>query len=345
MVHQMKEECRTASSDLNLDEMFRELQKMAEDSKFARVGPFGVLALDIDQYSTSPPEISSQGHDMDMTLKSTVSATDDALEASISNLAWDQLDDLVLWDPFEEDASMAVQTLDVSHPGAFDVSGNSLDLNLADPGNPYLVDESSLSEVTRTVLYSDSLDRGGRLIGSHFEFNETEAQTPWQLSSLESPYSMPRMSNMSNEANLSKIPAEARMVLDYYSTCMVNVISISGGQKSPWKTIHFPCAMNTLAELLVHGEARSLAKMSLFYALLSVSSFHIGLGAKDSIERSQYWYERGVYHQSQAEAFLKLALGENVSKSERGKYKEVLMSLLSMITIGVSLNLLLNKHI
>lgn len=142
--------------------------------------------------------------------------------------------------------------------------------------------------------------------------------------------------NMSNEANMSKIPSEARLLLDYYSTTIIDLLTMSPRHKPPWKTIHLPCAMSALAEIVVHGEARSFAKMALFYALLSISSYQISLGTKDSAERSQYWLGKGNVHREKSEKYLRLALDTNMPKTSRGKYKEILMTTLSMVTIGVS---------
>jgi arginine metabolism regulation protein II len=94
--------------------------------------------------------------------------------------------------------------------------------------------------------------------------------------------------------------------------------------------------MAALAEIMIYGEARSLAKMALFYALLSISSFHVGVAERSSSERSLYWYEKGISHKAKSEHYLRSSLNPKLSKTSRGKYKEVLMSLLSMVTIGVS---------
>lgn len=107
-------------------------------------------------------------------------------------------------------------------------------------------------------------------------------------------------------------------------------------KKPPWKTIHLPCAMSALAEIMVHGQPRNYAKMALFYALLSVSSFHMSCVNQKSDERAQHWKSKGAEHRKTAEIYLRLALDENIPKEARGKYKEVLMSILSMVTIGVS---------
>lgn len=134
---------------------------------------------------------------------------------------------------------------------------------------------------------------------------------------------------------MSKIPAEARLLLDYYSSHVIEVMSMSPIKKPPWKTIHLPCAMSALAELLVHGEARSFAKMALFYALLSISAFHMGFSNRESEENARHWKQKGAAHKKAAQKYLHSSLDKNLPKAMRGKYKEVLMSMLSMVTIGV----------
>lgn len=141
---------------------------------------------------------------------------------------------------------------------------------------------------------------------------------------------------MSNDANLCKLPAEARQLLDHYSSKIIDAMSMAPGQKAPWRTIHLPCAKEAFAEIIVHGEAKSLAKLALFYALLSISSYHIGLSIDACDDRATYWRERGAEHKKKSEYYLRSVLRNDMPKAARGKYKEVLMSVLSMVTIGVS---------
>jgi arginine metabolism regulation protein II len=162
----------------------------------------------------------------------------------------------------------------------------------------------------------------------------------FEAPSVEPQISVPAILTLSNDGNLSKIPTEARSLLDYYSSRIIDVMTMSPGRKPPWKVIHLPCAMAALAEIMIYGEARSLAKMALFYALLSISSFHVGVAEKSSSEQSLYWYERGISHKAKSEHYLRSSLDQKLPKASRGKYKDVLMSLLSMVTIGVSDNLL-----
>jgi arginine metabolism regulation protein II len=151
-----------------------------------------------------------------------------------------------------------------------------------------------------------------------------------ELELLSSPTAHPdsNILTMSNDAN------EARLLLDYYSCRIIDVMSMSPGNKPPWKTVHLPCAMRALAELMVHGEIRSFAKMALFYALLSVSSYHMGSADRRSKDRTQYWHERAYLHKQKAENCLRAALTKDLPKSSRGKYKEILMSFLSTVIIG-----------
>ena len=67
-------------------------------------------------------------------------------------------------------------------------------------------------------------------------------------------------------------------LLDYYSCCIIDVMSISPGNNPPWKTIHLTCAMSTLADLIVLAKQKAFAKMSLFYALFFCQLISYGLG-------------------------------------------------------------------
>lgn len=89
--------------------------------------------------------------------------------------------------------------------------------------------------------------------------------------------------------------------------------------------------MSAFADLIVHGKIRSLARKALFYALLSISSYHIGFSSADG--NVAYWQEKGRVHKRTSEGLLKRALGGGIEKKERGKYKEILMAGLSMLLL------------
>lgn len=156
-----------------------------------------------------------------------------------------------------------------------------------------------------------------------------------------------------------RIPSEARFLLEYYSSEVIEFMCLLPNSRSPWRTIHLPCAMSTMADLVVFGKATH-ARMALFYALLAVSSYHLGskmslsmstggalqnqanaisLPGKtqtgiDTVYALQHWQERGLEFRALSVSHLQASLQENKYDSLE-EYKELLMSSLSMVTISV----------
>lgn len=263
-------------------------------------------------------------------------------EQVLVDMNWEQLDDLQAWD-MEQEYSIATTNVETNseEPDFFQQvvlpsAQNAANyIHQKDPTQDGL-DILELPDVPGTtpqgVPLSTDLSRPSGITSEVALFTEACLEQE------------PAVLSMSNHANLSKIPAEARILLDYYSRRIIDVMSIAPAKKPPWETIHLPCAMSALAELIVYGETKSFAKMSLFYALLSVCSYHIGLANTHLTHMSQYWCERGAFHKHKAENFLRAALTKGLPKSSRGKYKEILMSFLSMVTIGVCTTPSLSLH-
>lgn len=174
--------------------------------------------------------------------------------------------------------------------------------------------------------------------------------------------------SLSNVENISKIPSEARFLLEYYSTEVVDYMCHLPNPQSPWRTIHFPCAMSTMADLLVFGSTNS-ARMALFYALLSISANHLGSKIPWSMQlekRSQdatrysgsgpllsnsnemcnYWLAKGSSFQDMATAQIQICLvSQQESSDDQEVYRELLMTLLSMVTISVTSGKLSSAHV
>jgi hypothetical protein len=112
--------------------------------------------------------------------------------------------------------------------------------------------------------------------------------------------------------------------------------------------------MSTLADLLVFGTADH-ARLGLFYALLSVASNHLGslLSASEevvdewptnsasSVAQSglatcRHWIAKGSQFQARAAAHIEASQTSKHDLRDQDRYKELLMSLLSMVTISVS---------
>lgn len=344
MVSQMKVECCSVSPSLDIDRLLRELQDQGQEADgFTRIGPFGMIP--ISNFGQSQDLITSQTQNGEETQSVSTPEMTIALPEFVAN----GIEDFRILDSLRLGTSMALSNS--SPNSSTEVFNGSFD-----PRNVLIP--------TPDDVYTGM---GGDLTASQYE---TRQDRTWDTEFLdckhlfitkknvcrhiltyadciapqyakiatfgEAPKHSPAILTMPNDANLSRIPPEARSLLDYYSSQIIYAMTMSPGKKPPWKIIHLPCAMGALAELMVYGEASSSAKMALFYALLSVSSFHIGLAEKNSLGRSHYWYEKGISHKAKSEVYLRSSLDQTLPKSSRGKYKEVLMSLLSMVTIGVS---------
>ncbi|TVY41544.1 Arginine metabolism regulation protein II, partial [Lachnellula subtilissima] len=311
----------------DIDRLLRELQDQGQEAEdFTRIGPFGILP------------ISNAGQSQGLTTSQTQSGED------IQNVPTPKM--TIALPEFVGNGLGDFQILD--HQDSLSL-GTSIALENSSPNSNTQMFSGIFDPMCALIPTPDETYTGmvSNLTTSRHEPRQDQA---WDTEFLdyciapqdseiatlrEAPKHSPAILTMPNDANLSRIPAEARSLLDYYSSHIIYIMTMSPGKKPPWKIIHLPCAMGALAELMVYGEASSSAKMALFYALLSVSSFHVGLAEKSSLERSHYWYEKGISHKAKSEVYLRSSLDQTLPKSSRGKYKEVLMSLLSMVTIGV----------
>ncbi|KAI9047945.1 hypothetical protein LZ554_007747 [Drepanopeziza brunnea f. sp. 'monogermtubi'] len=330
MALRMRDECCVNSSYLDLDRVLRELQeKVSEAGEFTRIGPFSIFPscppakAPLPQGETSPiVEVVEQ----------TERTQSPVPDLSLSPFPWGEIDGILHWDL---DSALV--------PNAKTLVSADIDSNwetgIADSSLSFACDIND-ADMDLLPALGSKLDQ---CFGVNIEPTGAISHDPMssQLKFLDA---VPTILQMPNTENMSKIPPEARLLLDYYSSKIIDCLSMSPFQKPPWKTIHLPCAMSALAEIMVHGETRSLAKMALFYALLSISSFHVSCVNQESEEQSQHWKVRGAEHKNTAERFLRLALDKNLPKAKRGKYKEVLMSTLSMVTIGVFSGDMQNSH-
>jgi hypothetical protein len=119
--------------------------------------------------------------------------------------------------------------------------------------------------------------------------------------------------------------------------------------------------MSTMADLLVFGSANN-ARLGLFYALLSISANHLGskipwsreaqrvssnatsysgsggiVDPNDSNQVCNYWLTQGSVFQNMATSHIRSCFQISQTKyDDQELYRELLMSLLSMVTISVS---------
>lgn len=107
--------------------------------------------------------------------------------------------------------------------------------------------------------------------------------------------------------------------------------------KSPWKSIHLPRTLQGRGELAILGSTLH-AQNALLHALLTISAFNFVSHHSRATQEQQAQNLRAIALNCKARVvtYLKACLRDDCPLSKRGKYKEVLAAILSMITINVS---------
>ncbi|KAH8666072.1 arginine metabolism regulation protein II [Ilyonectria robusta] len=126
-----------------------------------------------------------------------------------------------------------------------------------------------------------------------------------------------------------------RLLLDRYQHGLVPCFSPARiHSKSPWETLHIPKVYETLGEFMVTGDAGN-SKVSLFFAVLGASAFHLDILSPSSNDGSVPWKIIGDRYRIQAKSRLKTCLQSLSSGRKQEDYDDVLMALLSMVTLCV----------
>ncbi|VUC31674.1 unnamed protein product [Clonostachys rosea] len=123
-------------------------------------------------------------------------------------------------------------------------------------------------------------------------------------------------------------PEDVGVLFRYYEA---NVITPSASffksRKSPWRVILLPGATQTYTGLAVWNHV-SETRMAMFYSLLAISAFHLNKTRPNDV--TQHWRKRGLEAQRLAKKHLQLALQGEIQGPPRGKYKDLLMTILAM---------------
>ncbi|KAJ5558724.1 hypothetical protein N7535_009397 [Penicillium sp. DV-2018c] len=130
----------------------------------------------------------------------------------------------------------------------------------------------------------------------------------------------------------------AKMLLDHYRNNMVALFTPARTEaKSPWEAVYIPSLLSTVGEVGLAGDS-SNAKVSLLFAVFAISAFSLDGGSSPTEGRpvSQDWNALGELYRERATRRLKLSLADLSRKqAKKEKYKDILMALLSMVTISV----------
>ena len=129
----------------------------------------------------------------------------------------------------------------------------------------------------------------------------------------------------------------AKMLLDHYRHTMVTFFTPARVEaKSPWESIYIPSLLSTVGEIGLAGDS-SNAKVSLLFAVFAISAFSQSQSSSPEEQGYQDWNALGELYRERASRRLKQSLF-NLShgNDKKEKYKDILMALLSMVTICVS---------
>lgn len=141
---------------------------------------------------------------------------------------------------------------------------------------------------------------------------------------------------INNTSMSHRVLEDGHFLLLHYGSKVVDSLAPFSSSKPPWKALHLPCALQALAELTVMGQTNN-AKASLMYALMAISAFNLDKFCTEHESTPRRWWNTGQTYQQRAKYYLKRCLQEiSQGGTKKAKYKEVLMALMSMVTISVS---------
>ena len=128
---------------------------------------------------------------------------------------------------------------------------------------------------------------------------------------------------------LSEDP-KTNSLFHHYSLHVADILQPLSHPSNPYLSIYVPAAIEGLSEALKAARvAAPSVKLCTFHALVATAAFH--LHSCNSFT-TQY-HNIGVAHRQIALQCMQLALGDEINKSS---YKDLMMAMLSLITIGVS---------
>lgn len=129
----------------------------------------------------------------------------------------------------------------------------------------------------------------------------------------------------------------AKLLLDHYQNITTTLYTpASVESKTPWEVCYVPTVLSTLGEIALNGNS-SDAKVSLLFAVLAISAFRLDILGSPS--RAKDWRTLGTMYRQRATKRLQLALRHlSAGLPKKEKYKNILMPLLSMVTICVRTN-------
>lgn len=152
------------------------------------------------------------------------------------------------------------------------------------------------------------------------------------------PLSSPSPLEIPSSLSLPNEDPKSWFLLSYYRDHIMRLISPLQHHdhlsSDPWNSLVMPCAMATMAELTLGGNANH-APLALLNALLATSAFHLHASSSRGSAASavaREWMVSGKEYTARARGHLAACLVEHARSAgqKKSKYKEILMAVLSL---------------
>lgn len=238
------------------------------------------------------------------------------------------LNHLEQFDAGHEDAQLP----DLLSSYTWDATGNQLDMDMA---------------TTSALCNFDILDPLPDSIGMSFDLDDVSSLPKDQeidrhplITDL-----TPHMDRQLSLFSANQPPAEAPFLLSHYMNEVIPLLSpIVHHKNNPWSVLHLRSALQTLSQLAINYPC-NYAHLTIFYALLAASCFH--LSASDVNSAGDAWEKKAKVHFTNALKSLKLSLQHetNSSQPKKAKYKEILTAILALVGVGVRISLVYSCHL
>ncbi|KAJ6005038.1 hypothetical protein N7540_012837 [Penicillium herquei] len=136
----------------------------------------------------------------------------------------------------------------------------------------------------------------------------------------------------------SYLSSNERLLMHYYTTRVVHTFAALDSPKSPWKTFHLPRALQSAGEMAVQGTT-CVIRSALRNTLLSISAFYLSkhMRCQSQIDEATKWETEAMHFHGTAMNLLNESVNARFTSPTRPKYKEVLATMLSMVSINVSI--------
>lgn len=193
----------------------------------------------------------------------------------------------------------------------------------------------------RLTAFSEHGSVAPSSIDSPTTSNLSSSRLPYLLNDKDHLYEGPTDVFEAATASVSKIPlnipiptryiltADSQFLLKHYTDHISPIMSVICSDKNPWNTIYLPRAYAAVGDIIVLGKT-SLPRSALLHSLLAIAAFH--LSSKLEGSDKAYFFGRGIELKARAVANIQLCMS---LPEERFKYKDLLASILSMVTINV----------